>query len=474
MAINDKAIQELVGAIAPEQQQKATTYAATVSRVDNEGVVWVYLAGNNMETPTATSSAEVKPGDAVTVEWRNNKLYIAGNVTNPSAGVTRVANVEKAASKANKNALQAQDDASDAMDRANDSYTIAANTDQYFWTTETGTDTGAHITEYPKDEWNDSEGAHYHSGGNLLARSNGIAVRDGLTELANFGASAIQIGQTNDTRLTLTTSGLSIDGYGIQDTPVQFMFLGDSELRANANFNINIGHGISSKTDTYLTTDRVHMDFAHTSLKFDGSSNAVNDPVHVSTENYDNGIQVDSNIIIDADATFNNDLYMKNAKIIYGKDTNGTSRSVVQAYNGSNNVVFGYGGYEGSLGNTNIYGNHINFTARGNINANQPLKVGGYKIITTQTFNADNISITANGYAEGSISITKTGYTPIGVLDTYVNNASSSGSGSSFAAIYRTYHSGNTYYYGLRNVTNSAIKVRVYAKILYVATSQGI
>lgn len=109
-----------------------------------------------------------------------------------------------------------------------------------------------------------------------------------------------------------------------------------------------------------------------------------------------------------------------------------------------------------------------------NIHADNPIMVGGYKIITTQTFNADNISITANGYAEGSISITKAGYTPIGVLDTYVNNASSSGSGSSFAAIYRTYHSGNTYYYGLRNVTNSAIKVRVYAKILYVATSQGI
>ena len=167
-------------------------------------------------------------------------------------------------------------------------------------------------------------------------------------------------------------------------------------------------------------------------------------------------------------------MYMDNSKIIYGKDTNGTDRSAIQVYNGSNNVVFGYGGYDGSIGNTNIYGNNINLTARSNINASQPLKVGGYKIITTQVFNADNISISANGYAEGSISITKTGYTPIGVLDTYVNNASSSGSGSSFAAIYRTYHSGNTYYYGLRNVTNSAIKVRVYAKILYVATSQGI
>lgn len=348
--------------------------------------------------------------------------------------------------------------------------TATANgTADYFWFKSTGTDQGAHITETTQTQFEANP-----SGGNLLATSSGLAVRDGLTELANFGASAIQIGQTNDTRLTLTTSGLSIDGYGIQDTPVQFMFLGDSELRANANFNINIGHGISSKTDTYLTADRVHMDFAHTSLKFDGSSNAVNDPVHVSTEDYDNGIQVDSNIIIDADATFNNDLYMKNAKIIYGKDSNGTDRSVVQAYNGSNNVVFGYGGYEGSLGNTNIYGNNINFTSRSGINANQPLKVGGYKIITTQTFNADNISVTANGYKEGTISIAKTGYTPIGVLDMYINNASTSGSGSSFVTFYRSYISGTTYYYGIRSVTSSATKVRVYAKILYVASTQGV
>lgn len=345
----------------------------------------------------------------------------------------------------------------------------ATSTADYFWFKSTGTDTGAHITETTQTQFEANP-----SGGNLLATSSGLAVRDGLTELANFGASAIQIGQTNDTRLTLTTSGLSIDGYGIQDTPVQFMFLGDSELRANANFNINIGHGISSKTDTYLTTDRVHMDFAHTSLKFDGSSNAVNDPVIVSTEDYDNGIQFDSDIIVNADATFNNDLHMKNAKIIYGKDTNGTDRSVVQAYNGSNNVVFGYGGYEGSLGNTNIYGNHINFTARGDINANQPLKVGGYKIITTQTFNADNISVTANGYKEGNISIAKTGYTPIGVMDTYILNASSSGTGSSFALPYRSYISGNNYYYGIRSVTSSAIKVRIYARILYVASTQGI
>ena len=68
---------------------------------------------------------------------------------------------------------------------------IAGNTNQYFWHTETGADTGAHITEVPQEEWNDPNNPNYHSGGNLLARSNGIAVRDGLTELAQFKADGI-------------------------------------------------------------------------------------------------------------------------------------------------------------------------------------------------------------------------------------------------------------------------------------------
>ena len=89
---------------------------------------------------------------------------------------------------------------------------IASNTNQYFWFTSTGTDTGAHITEVPQDEWLDSTNPNYHSGGNLLARSNGIAVRDGMTELATFGASGVVIGQNANgkSRSEITNSGMAI------------------------------------------------------------------------------------------------------------------------------------------------------------------------------------------------------------------------------------------------------------------------
>ena len=72
---------------------------------------------------------------------------------------------------------------------------IAEDTNQYFWHTETGTDTGAHITEIPKDDFLEDP---TNGGGNLLARSNGVAVRDGLTELATFSASGMTVNKDGD------------------------------------------------------------------------------------------------------------------------------------------------------------------------------------------------------------------------------------------------------------------------------------
>lgn len=88
--VNDIAVQDFVNAIKEEPQDTNKTYNATVSHIDDEGVVWVYLQGSNKETPTASTSTEVKKGDSVTVQWRNNKLYIGGNYSNPSAGVGTV------------------------------------------------------------------------------------------------------------------------------------------------------------------------------------------------------------------------------------------------------------------------------------------------------------------------------------------------------------------------------------------------
>lgn len=111
-------IQELISALQTDTYETSKTYGAEVSSIDSEGTVWVYLAGSTMETPTVLSSTEVSVGDYVNVEWRNNKLYIAGNVSNPSAGAVRVTAVEQAAQIANQAAQNAVADADVARQAA--------------------------------------------------------------------------------------------------------------------------------------------------------------------------------------------------------------------------------------------------------------------------------------------------------------------------------------------------------------------
>lgn len=129
-------VDELIRAIKPKPDKKNRTHAAIVSKVDGDGVAWVYVAGSDRETPIASAASEIKRGDSVNVEWRNNKLYIAGNYSNPSAGVVRVTNVENAAQVANQLAGQASESAAVAQDAADravrdaDTAHQAANTAQ--------------------------------------------------------------------------------------------------------------------------------------------------------------------------------------------------------------------------------------------------------------------------------------------------------------------------------------------------------
>lgn len=117
-------IQELISALQTDTYETSKTYGAEVSSIDSEGTVWVYLAGSTMETPTVLSSTEVSVGDYVNVEWRNNKLYIAGNVSNPSAGAVRVTAVEQAAQIANQAAQSAVVDAGIARQAAETAHAI--------------------------------------------------------------------------------------------------------------------------------------------------------------------------------------------------------------------------------------------------------------------------------------------------------------------------------------------------------------
>ena len=93
-----------------------------------------------------------------------------------------------------------KEDINNAQETADNAQVIAGTTAQYFWFLEeigsvpAGVGTGAHITNLTKEEFLSNPA---NGGGNLLARSNGIAIRDGLTELAYFSGTGAQIGKSN-------------------------------------------------------------------------------------------------------------------------------------------------------------------------------------------------------------------------------------------------------------------------------------
>lgn len=76
---------------------------------------------------------------------------------------------------------------------AEDAEAVANAVSQHFWTSTTGTDSGAHVTEVTQEEWNDSGGASYHSGANSLWNSLGMLFRDGMTNLMAVLTSGVAI-----------------------------------------------------------------------------------------------------------------------------------------------------------------------------------------------------------------------------------------------------------------------------------------
>lgn len=191
-------------AVKREGKTKPYDTTAKVTRIDGN-TAWVHIDGGVDETP-ARKTINAKPGDTVQVRLGGGTAFLVGNATAPPTDDTAALRAKIAADNAEKSAGEAQITADNA-------YKIADNTNQYFWFKgEDPDETGAHITEIPQEQWDDPNSLYYHTGGNLLARSNGIAVRQGLTELATFGASGAQVGVSTNGHTTIQAKGMKVYG----------------------------------------------------------------------------------------------------------------------------------------------------------------------------------------------------------------------------------------------------------------------
>ena len=182
MSTTTKKLTEAIKA-ASKPATKGYDTSAVVRRIEGN-TAWVHIPGGVDETPVKLTIA-AEPGDAVQVRVSGGSAWIVGNVSAPPTDDKTAKRAEIIANDAKGLAGIVKTIATKAAKVAANAFKIAGNTNQYFWHTESGTDTGAHITEIPQEEFLADPD---NGGGNLLARSNGIAVRDGLTELAQFSA----------------------------------------------------------------------------------------------------------------------------------------------------------------------------------------------------------------------------------------------------------------------------------------------
>ena len=196
---------DLIDAINAMFKRKTSEYdaTATVKRIEGNRA-WVHINGGVDETPVDTMTINARVGDTVRVHVGGGKAWIIGNATAPptddrkaDVALRRIGNVS--------DEVLELDEHITSSDRKIEAVTkIAGDTNQYFWHTQEGTDTGAHITEKPQEEFLDDP---TNGGSNLLARSNGIAVRDGLDELATFGANGVQIGKISAAHSIIDANG---------------------------------------------------------------------------------------------------------------------------------------------------------------------------------------------------------------------------------------------------------------------------
>ena len=188
------------------------------------------------------------------------KLTAESTVINDSKINTDIDGAQTTADNAQSTANTAVSKADTAQATADSAKSIAEDTAQYFWFKSTGSDTGAHISEKTQAQFEASP-----SGGNLLARSNGIAVRSGLTELASFGT-AMRIGEQSKSHVDVDYHSLQlIDKEG--DT-----YLWVSDLRDNSGvaYVTDVFWGDGTTKAFTLHLDGIEEDTA--SVKVDGST----------------------------------------------------------------------------------------------------------------------------------------------------------------------------------------------------------
>lgn len=228
---------------AKKDETEAYDSPATVLRDDGD-ILWVHIPGGVDETPIK-KTIDAKRGDVIQVRVGGGTAWATGNQTAPPTDDTKAKAVEAKATVIEKVVNTVKTVAEKA-------YKIAGNTDQFFWVTETGTDTGAHITEIPREDFLADPD---NGGGNLLARSNGIAVREGMAELSTFSSSGLNVKTYDDqgNSVDIAHLGYALGSTGSGTAKKPYFTFGERKTNSTIG-NYSIAGGYQVKSSGYASS----------------------------------------------------------------------------------------------------------------------------------------------------------------------------------------------------------------------------
>ena len=184
------------GATGPRGPQGIQGATGPAGATGPQGATGATIQSVTSQYYMSTSATSVSGG-----AWSNVMEYIEGRYIWTRELIVLTDNVVRISNEVYNSALTS------AWANAASALQIAGNTNQYFWHTESGSDTGTHITEIPQEDFIDDPA---NGGGNLLMTSGGIAVRDGYDELAIFSADESRVGKGSERNVQITTEDVRI------------------------------------------------------------------------------------------------------------------------------------------------------------------------------------------------------------------------------------------------------------------------
>lgn len=444
----------------------------------------------------------IEVGDALVVTDRRgntHNAYATGVILKPDGAMDTRCTAKAPASNSNLSAsplsmavtaVKASVERSSQV--ADAAKAIATATDQYFWE-----DTnGVHVSTENKV----AAGVR-----NILINSLGIILRERLNNLAalaagdlsffdglgnntsnivaRFGSSGAQIGSVDGTHLTVDSDSVDVvDGSSntlltmgadtgalvalIQTALEALQIL----VRDSSGTSEIYLHKTRSQTlnDNAATLGALYGDPIQGTAGGGGDfiAYASDDSVQASmdaTWGDGNGNSYQARIDCRA-GTQDNGVYVRGDKVylddngaqILGTDTDGTTRANLASLNSNGNIILGSNANSGA---TRIYGNNVDVV----VSSGGKFRMGTSAPVVQETKSATISSTAAGANATGSVSVAKTGYTPVGFQWWW-----SAGTRQNFFNDYGCHIEGTTFYWRFCNVGSSAANGTLQIKVLYV------